>query len=787
MSAFSPKKVAVLGAGVMGRQIACDLGDRGYAVTLFDLPGNAQRAMATAVKDRLCTMSGARRVTPVDNTEENHHLLGDVDWIVEAVFENTQVKDEINQIITRHAKPGCMVTTNTSGIGINEMAESQTAAFRKNYGLSHYFNPVKALGLLEVCPVEGTDPDVYRAFCDFAENVLGKTVVQVRDTPNFVGNRIGGLGLFLPFRIDTAGLNLLDIDRACLCTVGWEPLKTLDIVGLPLAGPVGRNVYQRATNDPLRDMWNPDVPEIQTLIDAGFIGRKGKTRSGLFGMVKRKKMMYDFDQGEYVPAVLSGHPSLTMAMAPEVRGLKKMQVMLSKEHDDPAANFAKQFFYTMLAYSMNMVGEICDNITDIDIALKHGFNWPMGIFERAQYVGLEQCLEGIEEVGCSHMVPDWIHKLISKGHQLYDQKAGTFYSWSTGAMEDLPTVKGGIYPHVIKKAADKVIYSNDHAAVLDISDQNGPVCLVEITAKALGPEPMEAGHKAMDWAEQNGAAVVFGHTGPHFGFGANLKLVHECSANGDRDTASSLIRVGQEFMNRVEYSDCPTVAAIQGFCMGGSSELALACNRRVANAGLYMGQTELNVGLIPGWGGLMRLTRRVERGLLPYYLWGPDMTATILMEHLMDVWNLFSWIKTSRDAYHAQEMGYLEVDDVIVPAQGPGQPFVLKRAREVAQSMLLSGFTPPAPFVFNLPGKEGFAKFKAIAELGCLQDWYPVMHPVHNTKCVTLAARVLCGGEDNRLGNEISEQTLLDLEHDGFMQVVMEQDARDYMARIIKK
>jgi 3-hydroxyacyl-CoA dehydrogenase len=351
----------------------------------------------------------------------------------------------------------------------------------------------------------------------------------------------------------------------------------------------------------------------------------------------------------------------------------------------------------------------------------------------------------------------------------------------------MPTVEGGIYPNVVRRAEDKVIFANDDANVLDISDENGKVCLVEITARALGPGPFEAGHEAIDWAEANGAAVVFGNTGPHFGFGANLKLIHDHSEQGDAETISRLIRQGQEFMNRLEYSDCPTVAAIQGFCLGGSSELALACNRRVANAGLYMGQTELNVGVIPGWGGLMRLTRRALKGLLPYYLWGPDMTVTALVEHLMDPWNLYSWIKTSRDAYHAQEMGFLEPEDVIVPAQGLGQPYVLKRAKEVAQSMLMAGFTPPAPFVFNLPGKEGFSKFKTISELGCMQDWYPVMHPVHNTKCATLSARVLCGGEDNKLGTPISEQTLLDLEHDGFMQVVMEPEARDYMARIIKK
>ena len=178
MTAFSPKKVAVLGAGVMGRQIACDLGDKGFAVTLFDLPGHAQRAMSTAVKDGICCLSGSRRVDPVDNIEENHHLLGEVDWIVEAVFEDEQVKDEINRVISESAKPECLVTTNTSGIGINQMAEKQTDQFRRNYSLSHYFNPIKALGLLEVCPVEGTDPEAFESFCRFAATVIGKTSIE---------------------------------------------------------------------------------------------------------------------------------------------------------------------------------------------------------------------------------------------------------------------------------------------------------------------------------------------------------------------------------------------------------------------------------------------------------------------------------------------------------------------------------------------------------------------------------------------------------------------------------
>lgn len=786
---FMPRKVAVLGAGVMGKQIACDLGDKGFSVYLFDLPGVAQRALAAAVKDGLCSFTGLRRVTPVDNVPENHHLLSEVDWIVEAVYEDDRVKDEVNRVIAEHRKPGCAVTTNTSGIGIGAMAQKQSAVFRKYYGLSHFFNPIKVLGLLEVCPVEGTDPEVFAAFCRFAEYTLGKTVVRVKDTPNFVGNRIGGLCLFLPFRLDTTGLTVLDIDRTCLCTVGWEPFKTWDIVGLQLAEPVGSNVYDRAPNDPRHEWWKPQIPQIQTLVGKGLIGRKGKSASGFLGMVKRQKMMFDFAKGDYVPAQLSDYPSLQAAMGDKVRGLKKMEILVSPEHSDPAARFARGFLFSTLAYSLRMVGEICDDITDIDIALKHGFNWPNGIFERAQHLGLERCLKGMEETGCGDMVPEWFSALVKKGGNLYDAAQHTHYSFAGGAMEKTALVEGGIYPEIIRKTEGKAIFTSDDAAILDISDGKGPVCQVVITSKgnAVGLGVLEAGHKALDWAEKHEAAVVFGHTGPHFGFGANLALMLKCSEEGDAKSISNLIKRGQEFMHRLEYSSCPTVAAIHGYCLGGSSELALACNRRVANAGLNMGQTELNVGVIPAWGGLMRMTRHMEKGLLPYYLWGADMTVSALVEHLMDVWNRYSWIKTSRDAYHAREMGFLTEHDVIVPAQGLGQPYVLKRAKEVAQSMLLSGFTPPSPFVFNLPGAEGFSKLKTIAELGCLQDWYPVKHPAHNTKCAVLAARVLCGGEDNKLGNPITEQRLLDLEHDGFMEVVMTPEARDYIKAIVKK
>lgn len=789
MVTFMPKKVAVLGAGVMGRQIACDAADKGFTVYLFDLPGVAQKALIPAVKDGLCTFNGLRRVTPVDNTPENYRLLGEVDWIVEAVYENEQVKDDINKIIAANKKPGCVVTTNTSGIGINAMAQKQSPEFQKSYGLSHFFNPVKVLGLLEVCPVAGTDPEIFKGFCHFATHTLGKTVVKVKDTPNFVGNRIGGLGLLLPFHLDIQGLSVLDIDRICQCTVGWEPLKTWDIVGLQLAGPVGANVYNRAPQDPRREWWNPQIPQIQTLLAKGFIGRKGKSESGFLGMVNRKKMMFDFAKGEYIPAQLSDYPSLKLAMDEKTKGPKKMEIMLSPDYTDPASRFAKNFFFSTLAYSLRMVGEICDTLTDIDTALKHGFNWPSGIFERAQQLGLSRCLKGMEESGCNDMVPAWFTDLAKDGGNIYQPATNTCYSFATKKMEEIALVEGGIYPDIIKKADGKKIYANDDGMVLDISDGKGPVCQVVFTAKgnALGLGTIEVGHKAIDWAEQHQAAVVFGNTGPHFGSGANLALMYKYSEEKDAQSITTLIKSGQEFMHRVEYSSCPTVAAIQGYCLGGSSELALACNRRVANANLNMGQTELNVGVIPAWGGLMRMTRAMEKGLLSYYLWGPDMTVTILIEHLMDVWNRYSWIKTSKDAYHAREMGFLNESDVIVPAQGLGQPYVLKRAKEVAQGMLLAGFTPPSPFVFNLPGKEGYAKFKTIAELGCLQDWYPVLHPEHNTKCANLAARVLCGGEDNKLGKPVTEQRMLELEHEGFMEVVMTQEARDYIKKIIKK
>jgi 3-hydroxyacyl-CoA dehydrogenase len=770
----------------MGLQIAMYVGDMGMQVDLFDLPGNAQKALASAVKNGLGTMSGRACVTPRNFIEAEYPLLNKADWIVEAVFEDEKVKDEVNATIARYAKAEAFITTNTSGIGLNSMSAKQPVNFRKNYALSHFFNPVKVLPLLEVCPCNDMDSEKFAAFCHFAEYVLGKSIVQVEDTPNFVGNRIGGLCLFLPFRLETEGLSLLDIDRICLNLVGWEPLKTWDIVGLQLAGPVGGNVYHRAPDDPLHDWWNPDIREIKALLAKGYSGRKGKTQSGFFALKGKQKLMFNFTQSDYVPAELSNHKSLVAAMAAK-KPIDKLSRLLSPETNDPAALFAQKFFFATVAYSLHMVGKICKETSDIDRALEHGFNWPGGIFKLTQQFGLSKTLEGIHKAGFGHLVPAWFSDLAKKSGNLYGQTDNTFYSVSTARMAAGATVTGGIYPDKIKKTESKIIFANSDAAVLDITGDKGPVCLVVFTSRgnSIGMLTLDAINKAIVWAERHEGAVIIGNTSANFSAGANLFQMLEWSEKGNVQAIRELVVSGQKTIQRLCYCHAPTVAVPCGYTMGGGSEIALGCSRRVVNSQVVWGQTELNVGVIPGWTGLMRTMKIMMTGLQPYYLWSKDFTVSAAVDHLMPVWYNYAWIQTSRDAYHAREMGFLSPGDIIVPAQGLGQPYVLKRAREVAEAMLLAGYTPPAPFVFNLPGAEGFAKFKLQCEQGAMMDQFPVDHPQHNSLCAQKAAWVLCGG-NTRLGQPVTEDQLLELEVEGFLEVVMRPEARSYIKKILK-
>jgi 3-hydroxyacyl-CoA dehydrogenase len=765
----------------MGAQIAGYLADLGYEIDLFDLPGVARKAWDLMVKNARCTLTGRGRITPRAMGADDA-VMGQADLVIEAVFEQIDVKNQVGAAIEQHVRPDCIVATNTSGISIDEMASHRGRAFRRRYFGVHFFNPLKVLPLAELIPGAETDPELFQAFAEYAEERFGKGVVVARDTPNFIGNRIGGYALYAPFRFATAGLTPADLDLVWKTLFGWEPLKTWDIVGLGLARPVAANVYDRALDDPARDHWNPDVAQIQQLVAKGLTGRGSKTKRGFFGLgeTRKQKLMFDFATGDYVPQATGSFTSL--ATAAKAKFPESLELLLGGT--DEAAEFARKSFFGLIAYATAMVGRICDEITDIDEAMRWGFNWPRGPFEVAQAYGLGRCLQGMEAAGYGPLVGAWFRELCATpGAALYERTPAATYAPARHRMEPQALVPGGLYPEALLKDPAKGLYHNDEAAVVDVSSPAAPMCLVVFTSRgnSAGPGVLGALNEAMDWAEKRQGAVLIGNTGRDFCPGANLRYMLEQSEAGNAAAIEKLIKDGQDTTQRLTYCDALTVAAPHGYTLGGGSEIALGAKLRVVNQTVVWGQPEINPGVIPAWGGCMRLLRTMMRGLQPYYLFGEYWTREVAGDHLDPVWRLVSWAEMSRDAHHAKEMGFLEQKDTIVAAQGLGQPFVLARARAIAEGTLHAGYRRPEPFLFNLPGKALLSRFRMICDQGVIGGFFPA----HNGRVATAVANVMCGG-DARLGEPVTEQQLLDLERTSFMELVMTKEAQAAMRRVLK-
>lgn len=766
MTTIRIQRVAVIGAGTMGSQVAGYLADQGLQIDLFDLEGRARKAWEGMVKAGSSTFKGRSNITPRTVGKDDATLAG-ADLILEAVFEDAAAKELVHSAMEKHAKPACILTTNTSGISINALADKRSPEFRKRFFGLHFFNPLKHMPLAELTPGRETDMELFRAFCSYTERTIGKGVVVARDTPNFIANRVGGFALFCPFRLATPGLTVADIDLVFKTLFGWEPLKTWDIVGMALASPVAGNVYDRATDDPCREMFHREIKPIEELISKGFSGRGSKSKSGFHALgEKRSKLMYDFATGRHVPAAVSPFASLKAAAAAKFP--ESAAALFAG--DDEAAEFARKSFFGMVAYSAAMVGRICDEMVEIDRAMRWGFNWPRGPFELAQAYGFARTLEGIDKSGYGEMVPAWFRELAAGKKPQVQLSAA-------------PRVEEGVYPEELLKESSKHLFKNDEAVVIDFSTVAAPMCLVTFTSRgnAAGLGTLEALHRALDWAEAREGAVVVGNNGRDFCPGANLRYMLDMSEAGNSEAISKLIRSGQVLTQRLTYSPALTVAAPHGFTLGGGSEISLGCKKRVLNARVTWGQPEINPGVVPAWGGCMRLLRTMMRGLQTYYLWGEFWTREVAGDHIDPVWRLISWAEMSRDGYHAKEMGFLEPSDTIVPAQGLGQPHVLAQARRAAEATLHAGFRVQEPFVFNLPGKALQSRFQLICDQGALGG----MFPKHNARVAAGVATILCGG-DTHLGEPVTEQKLLDLEHDIFMELAMTKEAQACMRRVLK-
>lgn len=787
------RSAAVLGAGTMGSQIAAHLANQGIPVLLLDIvpegsaPDERNRVVLGALENLrrlkpapLATEASLRLITP-GNFEDDLHRLKDVDWVVEAVVERLDIKQQLWAKVAAHVRPDVIISSNTSGIPIHRIAEALPGALRSRFLGTHFFNPPRYLHLLEVIPTPDTDPAVVAQMTAFAERILGKGVVIAKDTPNFIANRVGTYGLLETLRVmDEHGLRADDVDAITGPAMGRPrsaTFRTLDVVGIDVFKLVADNLHEAAP-----EQWERDAfavpPIINALIERGALGEK--TRQGFF---KREKVdgetqifVLDPETMEYVPRRRLDAPSLAA-----VRGIDDVAERIRHlvNADDKAGRFAWEVLKRTLLYTARVASDMADDIVSIDNAMRWGFGWELGPFQVWDAIGLAKSIERMQAEGAD--VPEWVARLAaSETPSFYamDSSEATYATFAGGraTLEPRPRT----FDVVRLKAQEKVVRALPGATMYDIGDD---VALVDFHSpkQAIGGDLMQMLQFAMEKVRADfRGLVISSHVLPNFSVGANLALILMAAQDGDWDEVDLAVRQFQGVNQALKYFERPVVVAPYGMTLGGGAELSFAADRIVAAFETYIGLVEVGAGLIPGGGGCKEMLIRVMEGT-PGLLDGASggaMYAAVDAQPLVNkAFETIGTAKVATSATEAVQLGYLRKTDKIVA----NQHHLWHEAKQAVLEMDAAGYRPPAPVEIPVLGPDG----RAVLELGAQQlAWsgYATEHDLHIARKL---AYVLTGG-DVPAGTRVTEQYLLDLERQQFLSLCGHPKSLARMQHILK-
>jgi 3-hydroxyacyl-CoA dehydrogenase len=782
------RKAAVLGAGVMGAQIAAHLANVGIPSLLLDIvpgeltPDEAKKGLthqSPAVRNRfaqgalqkLATMKPSpvysrealELITP-GNFEDDLGKVAEADFIIEAVVENLAIKQDLWKRVAAYWRPGSVVASNTSGISIARMVEETPAEFRRHFLGCHFFNPPRYMKLLELIPTPDTDPAVVAFVREFGERVLGKGVVLCKDTPNFIGNRIGTYGLMVTLEAaQTLGLSPDEVDALTGPVTGRPKTGTfrlLDLVGLDTVVHVADNC--RATIPDADEAEIFTVPDkIRELVRRGWIGNKAG--QGFFKKEGDQVLTLDLESMEYRPRKKASFASLEAAKPlPEL----KDRLRALAYADDKAGRFTWEVMKKGLLYAAAKVGEIADDLVAIDNAMKWGYNWEMGPFETWDAIGVAKSVARMKAEGA--VVPAWVEAAA---------EAGGFYRRIEKRSNPLIIDIGDL------RAQGRVVKAKKGASLIDMGD--GVLLLENHSPKtALGPDVflmMKAAAEELEKGDWRG--LVIGARTENFCVGANVAMMLLEAQEEEWDEIELMARQAQQACMTLKYCSKPVVSAPHGMTLGGGFELAAASDMIVAAAETYMGLVEVGVGLIPGAGGNKELLIRALEGL-PASGGGLGGAAQMAAGAGLDlqpivnkVFETIGMAKVSTSGPEARGLGYLRKTDRIVV----NQDHQLYEAKRAVLELAERGYTPPKPAMLPAAGPEG----RAVLELGLYNmrlSGYVSDYDVHVGKKL---AYVLTGGKVPA-GTMITEQYLLDLEREAFLSLIGEQKTQERMAYILK-
>jgi len=722
----------------------------------------------TAAPPAIYASEDAKLITP-GNLEDHLSWLSDVDWVIEAVIEDLDIKRELLRKAEPYIRPGTIISTNTSGLSINRISEGLSETNRAHFLGTHFFNPPRHMKLLEIIPGAVTDKGVVSFVADFCERQLGKGVVFAKDTPSFIANRIGAYALMAVTRaMIEDGYTVEEVDAITGPPMGRPKMasfRTADMVGLDVIVKVAETVRENVRDTAEEEAFA--VPHLMTtMVEAGLLGEK--TQQGFYKKVASaegsKIHALDYKSMEYVPYREPGLPLLEeLSNSADARA--RLQALVYS--DDRAGRFAWKALKRMLVYCVAKIPEICDNIVGIDRAMRWGFGWELGPFETWDAIGVRKSVERMEQEGES--IPDNVRQMLSAGKEhFYERRDGSQYYFDFLSGEyQLVEEKPEIITLPSLKERAKVIRQNAGASLVDMGD--GVACLeFHSPNNVINGDVIDMIDLSIAEVEENFEGLVIGNHGANFCLGADVKLISGLCQNHDWDTLETAVRRFQQACMRIKYSERPVVAAPFRMTLGGGCEVCLAASTVRASAEAYMGLVEVGVGLIPGGGGNKEMLLRAIDWVPPSVPSAvPGGGRPDLIPYVARMFETIATAKVSTSAREAQGIGFMSPQDRITM----NLDHLLHDAKETVLCLVTQGYRPPRPRDdIRITGRTGRGILELMVYL-MRQAGYITDHDAHIARKL---AYVLTGGDLDQ-HTIVTEQYLLDLEREAFLSLCGEE------------
>ncbi len=795
MSKRRIKKVAVIGSGIMGSGIACHFANIGVEVLLLDIvPRELNESEKSkgltledkAVRDRLVNESlnnalkskpspiyhqkFASRIT-TGNLEDDIAKVKDVDWIIEVVVERLDIKKMVFENLEKHRTPGTLITSNTSGIPIKFMSEGRSEDFQKHFCGTHFFNPARYLKLFEIIPGPKTSKDVLDFLNGYGEQFLGKTSVIAKDTPAFIGNRIGIFGIQSLFhQVRELGLTIEEVDKLTGPVIGRPKsatFRTVDVVGLDTLVHVANGIYDNCSDDEAHELFKlPDF--ITTMMEKKWLG--SKTGQGFYKKVKGDKgkseiLSLDLNTLEYRSKKRASFATLELTKTVD-KVVDRFKILASGK--DKAGEFYRKNFAAMFEYVSNRIPEITDELYKIDDAMKAGFGWEHGPFQIWDAIGVEKGISIMKAEGKKPAT--WVTDMLASGSKSFytiDNGATYFYDIPTKKQTKKPGQDAFIILDNIRKSNE--VWKNSGVVIEDLGD--GILnCEFQSKMNTIGGDVLAGLNKAVDLAEKDFDGLVIGNQGANFSVGANIGMIFMMAVEQEYDELNMAIKYFQDTMMRMRYSSIPTIAAPHGMSLGGGCELSMHADKVVAAAETYIGLVEFGVGVIPGGGGSKEMALRASDTFKK-----GDVELNTLQEYFLTI----GMAKVATSAYEAFDMGVLQKGKDIVVVNKDRQ---IAAAKAHARLMADAGYSQPVKRKdVKVLGKQALGMFLVGTDSMEASKYISE----HDHKIANKLAYVMAGGDLSE-PTLVSEQYLLDLEREAFLSLCTERKTLERIQHMLK-